>query len=109
MYKLEVYVPDDYVEAVKRALFDAGAGRIGHYDSCCWQTKGSGQFRALDGAKPFVGDINAVCQESEAKLELVCAEDKIKAAVQALLSAHPYEEPAYQVIAVVDPASLPEG
>ena len=62
MYKICVYVPEKHVETVKRALFDAGAGRIGNYDSCCWQTDGIGQFRPLAGSNPAIGSQNVVEQ-----------------------------------------------
>ena len=53
MYKLAFFVPPSHVEQVTRALFAAGAGRIGAYDSCSWQVPGQGQFRPLDGSQPF--------------------------------------------------------
>ena len=53
MYKIEFYVPESHLEAVKRAMFGAGAGKIGNYDSCCWQIKGLGEFRPLEGATPY--------------------------------------------------------
>jgi len=52
-YKLEVYVPLTHAEELKTALFDAGAGRIGNYDCCCWQSVGTGQFRPLAGSNAF--------------------------------------------------------
>ena len=55
-FRLDVYVPDSHVEAVKTAIFEAGAGYFGNYDSCCWQTGGTGQFRPLEGAHPFYGE-----------------------------------------------------
>ena len=97
MYKLCVYVPATHLDAVKQALFDAGAGRIGDYDSCCWQVAGQGQFRPLAGADPFVGTVGEVETVAEYKLELVCDDAVVRAAVAALKAAHPYEEPAYQV------------
>lgn len=97
MYKLCVYVPDSHVDAVKQALFAAGAGRIGDYDSCCWQVLGQGQFRPLAGADPFIGSTGKVETVVEYKIELVCDDKFIAAAVGALKQAHPYEEPAYQV------------
>lgn len=98
MYRLGVYVPESHLETVKQALFAAGAGRIGNYDSCCWQTRGQGQFRALDGSKPFLGQQGSVETVVEYRLELVCAESCIRAALQALRDSHPYEEPAYDVV-----------
>ena len=60
MHKIIVYVPESHLEIVKNALFDAGAGRFKNYDRCCWQIKGQGQFRALPGSKPFIGQENEV-------------------------------------------------
>jgi len=97
MYKLCVYVPASHLEQVKQALFDAGAGRIGDYDSCCWQVGGQGQFRPLAGADPFIGSQGKIETVEEYKVELVCEDALIAAAVAALKQAHPYEEPAYQV------------
>ncbi|NIB43014.1 NGG1p interacting factor NIF3 [Pseudomaricurvus alkylphenolicus] len=100
MYKLCFYVPETHLEPVKTALFAVGAGRIGDYDSCCWQTLGQGQFRPLEGSQPFIGQSGQVEQVAEYKVELVCADDLIRQAVAALKQAHPYEEPAYDVIRV---------
>ena len=100
MYKLEYYVPKSHFKATTEALFSAGAGRIGNYDSCCWCTEGQGQFRALDGADPYLGQIGQVEREPELKVELVL-EDSLKAEViTALKASHPYETPAYQLIRV---------
>ena len=97
MFKICVYVPEKSVEKVKLALFEAGAGKIGNYDSCCWQTPGSGQFRALAGSSPVLGEQGKTEQVQELKIELVCADQFIKQAVSAIKKAHPYEEPAYDV------------
>ena len=101
MYKLSFYVPETHVEAVKRAAFDAGAGRIGDYDSCSWQVLGQGQFRPLEGSDPFLGKQGAVETVAEYRVEMVCAAEHIRAAVDAMLQVHPYEEPAYDVVAIV--------
>lgn len=97
MYKICVYIPENSVEKVKQALFDAGAGRIGNYDSCCWQTAGSGQFRPLENSEPSIGEHGKLEQVSEIKIELVCADDRIKQAVHAIRDSHPYEEPAFDI------------
>jgi len=96
MYKLEFYVPPMQLDAVKTAIFEAGAGRIGNYDCCCWETSGTGQFRPLDGSNPFIGQTGSIEQVAEVKVEMVCAEEYIEAVVAALKEAHPYETPAYQ-------------
>lgn len=97
MYKLTFYVPATHLEEVKQAVFAVGAGKIGNYDSCCWQTEGQGQFRALEGSKPFIGQQGKVETVREYKVELVCADELIAEAVATLKQAHPYEEPAYDV------------
>lgn len=97
MYKLCVYIPETHLEDVKQAIFAAGAGRVGDYDHCCWQTRGEGQFRPLEGANPFIGSSNELEKVLEYKVELVCRDDVIKGVVAAMKEAHPYEEPAYDV------------
>ncbi|VAW58960.1 Bsu YqfO NIF3/CutA domain [hydrothermal vent metagenome] len=95
MYKLSVFVPESHLEALKMALFDAGAGKIGHYDQCSWQTLGQGQFRPLENSNPFIGKTGHLCTVSEYKLEMVVTDDKIKSIINIIKQAHPYEEPAY--------------
>lgn len=95
MYKLCFFVPETHLDAVKQAIFQAGAGRIGDYDQCCWQIKGQGQFRPLPGSQPFIGESGALEVVEEYRVEMVCADDRIRAAVAALKRAHPYEEPAF--------------
>ncbi len=97
MFRINVYVPNTHLEAVKLAMFNAGAGRIGMYDSCCWQTKGQGQFRPLAGSDAFVGTVDNLETVMEYKLEMVCEAAHMKVALNAMLSAHPYEEVAYDV------------
>jgi hypothetical protein len=101
MYKLCFYVPEPQLEAVKQAAFAAGAGRIGNYDSCSWQVLGEGQFRPLSGSAPFLGQQGAVEKVAEYRVEMVCEEQYINAAVNAMIAAHPYEEPAWSVVALV--------
>ncbi|MEA3251931.1 MAG: YqfO family protein [Pseudomonadota bacterium] len=97
MYKLAFFIPVDAAEDVKEAVFESGAGRIGDYEACCFQTRGTGQFRPLDGADPHIGRVGQLERVDELKVELVCRDARIHAAVAALKLAHPYEEPAYEV------------
>ncbi len=99
--KLCFYVPESHLETVKEALFAAGAGRIGLYEACCWQTRGQGQFRALEGSAPYVGQEDQVTYVDEFKVEMVCEDEIIQEVVQALRHAHPYEEPAFDVLQMV--------
>lgn len=102
MLKLSFYVPESHLDSVKAAIFAVGAGRIGNYDSCCWQTLGQGQFRALEGSAPYLGQQGRVESVEEYRVELVCEDSLIKAVVTALKAAHPYEEPAYDVVQMIE-------
>jgi hypothetical protein len=98
MYKISFFVPETHLEGVKKAMFIAGAGKIGQYDCCAWQVKGQGQFRALEGSQPFLGTVNQIEVQEEYRVEMVCEEESIQHAIQALLTSHPYETPAYDVV-----------
>ncbi|MFP6848098.1 MAG: YqfO family protein [Pseudomonas sp.] len=97
MYKLCFYVPETHLDTVKAAVFSAGGGRIGQYDQCCWQVQGQGQFRALGGSQPFLGQPDQVEHLVEWKVEMVVADELIHDAVKALKQHHPYETPAFDV------------
>ena len=97
MYSLCFFVPVAHVDNVKRAVFLTGAGQVGNYDCCSWQTLGAGQFRPLSGSDPFIGNVGEIEVLEEYKVEMVCAEEFIQDAVNALRKIHPYEEPAFQV------------
>jgi hypothetical protein len=97
MYQLSFYVPESHLESVKQAIFATGAGKIGNYDNCCWQVLGQGQFRSLPGSDPFIGEQGELETVAEYKIELICSDALIRAAVAALRAAHPYEEPAFHV------------
>ncbi len=103
MYKLSFFVPESHLEVVKAAVFATGAGRIGDYDQCCWQALGTGQFRPLAGSNPYLGTQDRVERVPEYRVEMVCEDGFIKKAVRALIAAHPYEEPAYDVVALYQP------
>ncbi|WP_416422751.1 YqfO family protein [Pseudomonas sp. App30] len=102
MYKLAFFVPPSHVDAVKSAVFAAGGGRIGAYDSCAWQVLGQGQFRPMDGATPFLGQAGLLERVEEWKVELVVADELIQPVVAALKASHPYETPAYEVWRLAD-------
>lgn len=107
MYTFCFYVPESDLEAVKTAVFAAGAGRIGNYDHCCWQVAGQGQFRPLPGSNPTLGRRGEIEYVAEYRVEMVCEARNIDAAVRAMKAAHPYEEPAWHVIETV--TELPGG
>jgi hypothetical protein len=99
-YFLCFYVPEEHAEQVKAAVFEAGAGRLGDYEHCCWQTSGLGQFRPMAGAAPFIGEVDRLERLVELKVEMICRADVIKDVIEAMKLAHPYEEPAYHVLKV---------
>ena len=102
MHKLCFFVPATHVEQVKDAVFEAGAGRIGDYERCSWQTLGEGQFRPLAGARPFIGAVGEVERVPEYKVELVVEDALVAPVVAALRAAHPYEEPAFELWRLLD-------
>ena len=97
LIKLVVFVPTKNLEEVKNAIFDAGAGKIGKYDQCSFSAEGIGSFRALEGAKPFVGEINNQHKEEEVRLETILPSYLQFEVVQAMKNVHPYEEVAFDV------------
>ncbi|OBF12143.1 Nif3-like dinuclear metal center hexameric protein [Mycobacterium sp. ACS4054] len=99
--KWVVYVPRENSEAVQAAMFEAGAGHIGDYSQCSWSITGIGQFLPHEGASPAVGSVGTVERVTEDRFEVV-APARIRAAVlTAMRAAHPYEEPAFDVFALL--------
>jgi len=95
--QLSVYVPKDFSEKVKEAMFLAGAGNIGFYDECSFSISGNGTFRPVEGSDPFSGTQNVRENADESMISVIFESYKQNAIVSAMKSAHPYEEVAYQV------------
>lgn len=106
MYILVTYVPEQSAEAVKKALFIAGAGQLGDYSQCCFSTKGIGQFLPNDCATPAIGKPQQLSYVDELRLEMVVVAESVKSVIQALKASHPYEEPAYHLLKTIDVDSL---
>lgn len=98
--QLVTYVPDEHAEKVRNALFQAGAGNIGNYDSCTFNIQGKGSFRAKEGANPFVGTVGEVHYENETRISAVFEKHRRGKILKALRENHPYEEVAYEIIAL---------
>jgi structural toxin protein (hemagglutinin/hemolysin) RtxA len=98
LYQLYFYVPKTHLGKVKDAIFKAGAGRIGNYVECAWETKGRGQFCPLPQSNPFLGKTNILEKVIEYKVEVVCEKNFLKKVITALRAAHPYETPAFGII-----------
>ena len=106
MFKLFVFIPVDSKEAVKEALFSAGAGELGNYSKCSFEVLGKGQFQANSKANPTLGIPNQLEHVDEVKLEVLVPKQLLKAAILAMFKAHPYEEPAYEVLELFDTTLL---
>lgn len=100
--KIVVYVPVTHADAVRKVLADAGAGKMGAYDSCSFSVKGIGRFRPLKGAKPFLGTAGKIKTVAEERIETVCPHTSYKKIVKAVREVHPYEEPAIDVILLLN-------
>lgn len=95
--KVSVYVPNNNAEIVRDAIFKSGAGCIGNYDSCSFNSHGFGTFRGNDNSNPFVGDRNKLHREQEIKIEFVVPNYLENKVLNAILASHPYEEPAFDI------------
>lgn len=96
--KIITFVPADHVDAVIDALAGAGAGQIGAYERCAFTSTGEGTFRPTTDADPYLGRIGETAQVAETRVEMVLDRSRRRAVRAALLAAHPYEEPAYDLL-----------
>lgn len=103
MSELTTFVPREHLTVVKEALWSAGAGDMGAYDCCSFTSSGEGSFRPLDGAQPFVGELHQLESHLEVRLSVVLPTGKSGAVLSALHRAHPYEMPAYSLVALSNP------
>ncbi|MGM0444286.1 MAG: NGG1p interacting factor NIF3 [Fibrobacterota bacterium] len=101
MYKLIVFIPAEYRDSVKDALFAAGAGTQGNYSRCSWESFGTGQFLPGQTSTPFLGTRGTVERVEEYRVEMLVAPAKVSAVIAALKEAHPYEEPAFEFLSVL--------
>ncbi len=95
--KLVTYCPVEFADRVREALFSAGAGKIGRYSECSYNTDGFGTFKAGEGTNAFVGEVGELHKEAEVRIETVYPVENERKLVLALLTAHPYEEVAYDL------------
>jgi dinuclear metal center YbgI/SA1388 family protein len=107
--KLTVFVPEDAAAPVRAALAEAGAGRIGNYDFASFTSHGEGRFRPLEGSTPMIGSVGEIETVAEVRIEAVLGRHLRQAVVEAMLAAHPYEEPAYDLVELADPGTLTTG
>jgi len=101
-YKLVVFVPEENLDEVRTAMAEAGAGVIGGYTYCSFAAPGVGTFFGGEDTDPAVGQKGKLEKVPEWRLEMIVAENKLKPAISAMKSVHPYEEVAYDVFALID-------
>ena len=106
LFHLIVYVPVTHADAIRSAMAEAGAGRIGNYDSCSFSTRGTGRFRPLAGADPQIGKAGRLESVDEERIEAVVKNEDITAVLDAVRKTHPYEEPAVHVLPMMDDKQL---
>ncbi len=107
--KVVVFVPGAHADRLRAALADAGAGRIGDYDQASFSSTGEGRFRPLAGAAPAIGEVGRAEVVEEQRIEVLAPRSRRHDVVAALLAAHPYEEPAYDVLELADPRGSTTG
>ncbi len=100
--KIFVTIPPENVEEVRKAVCEAGAGIIGDYTYCTTSTKSIGTFIPNDNANPYIGENNKLEFVEEEKLEFVCDFDQVKKVISKLREVHPYEEPAIDIVPLID-------
>jgi dinuclear metal center YbgI/SA1388 family protein len=98
--KWVLFVPVENAEAVRTAVFDAGAGHIGDYSHCSWAASGTGQFLPHDGASPAIGSVGSIERVAEERIEVIAPATSRASVLTAMRAAHPYEEPAFDVFAL---------
>ena len=97
-YKIEIFIPDEYVEKLMCELNKIGACGVGNYDYVASYTKVKGSWRPLEGASPFDGEIGKITYAEETKIEIMVLENIVRDTISVIKSVHPYEEPVYNVI-----------
>lgn len=96
--KLEIYVPGEYIEQIRDVLADKGIGQVGNYSHVISYQESKGFWKALEGSKPYRGEMGELCSGNEMKMEVRCPVERVKQAVRIIRQIHPYEEPLINVV-----------
>lgn len=99
--KIVVFVPKSHTDSVRKAMGDAGAGKIGLYSHCSYSSDGVGRFIPMDGAHPAIGRVGVSEEVVEERIECVCERSKAKDVIKAMRSVHPYEEVAFDIYPLI--------
>lgn len=103
-FKIETFIPEEFLQQLRKSLNDTGALTIGgNYDNCMSVSKVIGSWRPLNGANPFKGTIGDICEAEECKVEFCCTKEIMKTAVDTIKKVHPYEVPVINIIPILNP------
>lgn len=106
LLKIVVTVPLDHADQVRKAIGEAGGGKLGDYSHCTFSVHGTGRFLPLAGADPAIGEVGELTEVAEERIEFVCELAKAKAVIAAIKKVHPYEEVAMDIIALLSEEDL---
>lgn len=104
--KIVVYVPLTHSDILRKALGEAGAGKIGNYDFCSFSSKGKGRFKPNEKAHPFIGKADKLEEVEEERIEVLCEKERAKEVIKAMKKVHPYEEVAFDVYPLLSEEEL---
>ena len=104
--KIVVFVPKTHTDIVRKAMGDAGAGKIGNYGYCSFSIKGIGRYTPLEGAKPAIGEVGKFEEVEEERIECICKVSDAKQVLSAMRKVHPYEEIAFDIYPLIDEEDL---
>jgi hypothetical protein len=100
--KLVVFVPLTHADIVRKAIGDAGAGKLGNYTHCTFSTKGVGRYLPGENAKPFIGEVGKFEEVEEEKIEAVCYKKDLEKIIKTIKKVHPYEEIALDIYPLIN-------
>ncbi|OGM18513.1 hypothetical protein A2686_02840 [Candidatus Woesebacteria bacterium RIFCSPHIGHO2_01_FULL_38_10] len=104
--KLVVFTPKSHTDVVRKAMGDAGAGKIGNYSHCSYSVEGIGRYKPVEGAKPAIGGVGKFEEVEEERVECVCDKGKAKGVIEAVRKVHPYEEVAFDIYPLISEEEL---
>lgn len=104
--KIIVFAPKTHGDMVRKAMDDAGAGKIGNYSHCSYSVDGIGRWKPMDGSKPFIGEIGKFEEAIEERIECECDRSMAKEVISAIRKVHPYEEVAFDIISLLSEDEL---
>lgn len=99
--KIVVFVPLSHSDVVRKAIGDAGGGKIGNYNHCSFSSKGIGRFIPQEGAQPAIGKVGKLEEVEEERIEFVCERQKAKGVIEVIRKVHPYEEVALDIYPLI--------